>query len=268
MNAKYTYWSVATGEHGALMEACVRSARHAGVFKPFQALADRPLAGCECYDACACDKTDGLFKLHYLKTGMGRLNFDYFVWLDADTLFARNPRDVLGPLGRSPIHVPLELNLSAFSEDREWRGISCLRLRELFQREGLTRPVYLSQSAFWIVHHEAIEPVYDLALGFWHRAKEAGIKAGVNAALGYAMQILCADTEAHLLAKHPELWGSDEADRPDATPDNPGPRQWATPAGCSAGSARPAIIHLGRRSRAETAPQASPPEVPPGQGHP
>jgi hypothetical protein len=167
-----------TGEHGALMEACVRSACQAGVFKPFQVLADRPLAGCECYDACACDKADGLFKLHYLKAGMGRLNFDYFVWLGADTLFARNPRDVLGPLGRSPIHVPLELNLSALSEDREWRGVSCLRLRELFQPEGLTRPLYLSRSAFWIVHHEAIEPAYDLALGFWHRAKQAGIKEG------------------------------------------------------------------------------------------
>ncbi len=46
MSAKYCYWSVATGEYGALMEECVRTARAAGVFKEFHVLTDRPLAGC------------------------------------------------------------------------------------------------------------------------------------------------------------------------------------------------------------------------------
>jgi hypothetical protein len=232
------------------MEKCVRSARQAGVFKPFQVLTDRPLAGCECYDAFQCDKADGLFKLHYLKAGMSRLNFDYFIWLDADTVFARNPVDALGPLGRSPIHVPLETNLSALAEDHEWKGVSGFRLREVFHREGLAEPVYFSRSAFWIVHHEAIEPVYELALRFWHQARQAGLKAGVDAALGYAMHLLCADTEAHLLAKHPELWGSDDGGRFEAAPADSGPWQCGRRPGPSVPSVLPAIIHLGRRSGA------------------
>ncbi len=91
MKPSYCYWSVADGDYGALMERCVRSAREAGVFKEFHVLTDRPLEGCECYDAYQIEKENGLFKLHYLKAGMSRLNFDYFVWIDADTLFARNP---------------------------------------------------------------------------------------------------------------------------------------------------------------------------------
>ena len=52
MKSKYCYWSVCDGAYGAMMEHCVRTARNAGVFKEFHVLTDRPLEGCECYDAC------------------------------------------------------------------------------------------------------------------------------------------------------------------------------------------------------------------------
>ncbi len=248
MTPKYCYWSVATGEYGALMEVCVRTARAAGVFKEFHVLTDRPLAGCECYDAFQCDKSDGLFKLHYLKAGMTQLNFAYFIWLDADTVFQRNPVNVLAPLGKSPIHVPLEVNLSALTEDRHWKSVSCLQLREFLQQEGLVPPVYSSRSAFWIIQHEAIEQVYDLALRFWHRTKDAGLPAGVDAALSFAMQLLCADPAAHATSRYPELWGSAASpEETQAGAAEPEQRPAATSAhhnglGC-------AILHWSRRRR-------------------
>jgi hypothetical protein len=226
------------------MERCVQSARAAGVFKPFHILTDRPIGGCECYDAFQCDKAHGLFKLHYLKAGMTRLSFDYFVWIDADTIFLRNPRDVLGALSRSPIHVPLVSNLDGLATSLDEPGevrpspgaaipggppvrefsnaldIRCVsapgegripelqQLRSLYQREGLPHPIDLGSSAFWIIHHDAIEPVYDLALSFWHKGKEAGLTLTVCAALSYAAQLLCADPAKHTVAAHPELWTS------------------------------------------------------------
>ncbi|MCW5553936.1 MAG: hypothetical protein KIS67_17500 [Verrucomicrobiae bacterium] len=245
MSAKYCYWSVADGPYGAMMEHCVRTARACGVFKEFHVLTDRPLAGCECYDAYQCDKADGLFKLHYLKVGMSKLLFDYFIWLDADTMFVRNPVDVLACLGRSPIHVPLEVNLSALTEDREWRGRSCFRLRELFRQAGVINAVYLSRSAFWVVHREAIEEVYELAMQFVQEAKLSGLKMGADEALGYAMQILCADPEAHLLAAHPELWASDVEGQFQTAIPNGESWQWRHPVRAEAALAvRPAIIHL------------------------
>src|SRR5260370_13683024 len=104
MNARYCYWSVCDGPYGGMMERCVRTARAAGVFKEFHVLTDRLIVGCECYDAMQCDKAHRLFKLHYLKVGMSRLSFDYFIWLDADSVFVGNPVDILGPLRHSPIH--------------------------------------------------------------------------------------------------------------------------------------------------------------------
>lgn len=178
MKPKYCYWSVADGAYAAIMQNCVDSARQAGVFKEFHVLTDRPLEGCECYDCYQFEKTHGLFKLHYLKVGMSRLNFDYFVWVDADTMFVRNPVDMLGTLGKSPIHVPLELNLSGVNEDRIWKECSLIHLRELMRQEGVLNQPYLNQSAFWIVHHDAIDSVYELAFGFWHKAKESGHPSG------------------------------------------------------------------------------------------
>jgi hypothetical protein len=159
----YCYWSVADGAYGALMERCVRSAREAGVFKPFHVLTDRRLEGCECYDSLECEKTHGLFKLHLLKAAASELPFEYLVWLDADSIFVRNPVDILAPLRRAPLHVPLEMNLSAMTEDREWRGISCFRWRDLFRSAGITNQVYLSQTAFWIVQREAIDDIFEQA---------------------------------------------------------------------------------------------------------
>ncbi len=244
MKPRYCYWSVCDGVYGAMMEHCVRTARQSGVFKEFHVLTDRPLEGCESYDAFQFEKTNGLFKPHYLKVGMSRLNFDYFVWLDADTVFVRNPVDVLEPLGRSPIHVPLELDLSTLVEDSSWKEVSLFQLRERLHHEGIASQAYLCGSAFWIVHHDAMDAVYDLALGFWHKAKEAGLMVDVAAALGYAMQILCADPEAHLLVKHPEIWaGDDEGLFRNTLPDETG-WAWRHPLSAEAVEVRPALVHL------------------------
>ena len=108
----YCYWSVATGPYAGLMERCVASARAAGVFKEFHVMTDRPIQGAESYEAYEVELTDKLFKLVYLKAAISKLNFEYYVWVDADTVFRRNPRNLLACLGRSPLHVPLEMNLS------------------------------------------------------------------------------------------------------------------------------------------------------------
>jgi hypothetical protein len=94
------------------------------------------------------------------------------------------------------------------------------------------------------VHHDAIDAVYDLALGFWHKAKEAGLFVAVAAALGYAMQILCANPQTHLLVVHPDLWASDDEGRfRDHLPES-ACWAWRHPVGSRAIEIQPAIIHL------------------------
>ncbi len=159
-------------------------------------------------------------------------------------MFVRNPLDILGTLTKSPIHAPLEANLSALADDRAWTGVSTHRLREFMREQGIVNQAYLCSSVFWIVHHDAIDTVYDLALGFWHKTKEAGIIVDVSAALGYEMQILCADPETHWSENHPDVWASDDAGQfceviPDGSP-------WSRchPLRSEVIEIRPAIIHL------------------------
>jgi hypothetical protein len=152
--------------------------------------------------------------------------------------------DILAPLSRSPIHTPLEVNLSALTEDRNWRGASCFKLRDVFRQMGLANQIYLSQSAFWLVHREAIDQVYELAFRFFHAAKAVGLPSVVDTALGYAMQILCANPEAHELSRHPNLWASDDLGRFTDSIPNGDPWPWRHPLHDQPATVRPAIVHM------------------------
>jgi prepilin-type N-terminal cleavage/methylation domain-containing protein/prepilin-type processing-associated H-X9-DG protein len=246
MKARYCYWSVCDGPYGAMMEHCVATARRCGVFKEFHVLTDRPLAGCESYDAFQVEKGHHLFKLHYLKVGMSRLNFDWFVWLDADTVFVRQPMDLLGCLGRSPLHVPLATTLEGVVEGQVWNGIPVEVVRELMAGQGVSKPVHAGSSAFWIAHHDAIEMVYDLAMGFWHKAKESGRELDVSVALSYAMQMLCADVERHRVVARPDLWAGDTTERFADMPPDGDPWDWKAAPWTESVEVRPALVHLPR----------------------
>jgi hypothetical protein len=146
---------------------------------------------------------------------MTKLNYDYFVWVDADTVFRRKPLDVLGCLGASPIHAPLESNLAELAEDIPWKGFSLFEARDALMHEGIANDPYSNDAAFWIVHRDAIEHVYDLAVGFYHKNREAGVRLHAATALGYAMQILCGDPSRHLRERNGGLWG------PQSLPEGP-----------------------------------------------
>jgi hypothetical protein len=161
-------------------------------------------------------------------------------------VFTGNPIDLLGPLGKSPIHIPLETNLSTLNENTAFNGLSLHRLRDFTRRQGVANQIYWCRTAFWIVHHDAIETVCALAIDFLSNAKTAGLALDVSAALGYAMQILCADPEAHLLTNHPRLWASDNAGLfRDALPDG-SPWAWERAFAREKIQIQPAIIHLPR----------------------
>lgn len=244
MPLRYCYWSVATDHYGALMESCIRSARKTGVFKEFHVLCDRPLEGAQCYDAFKCDKSGGFFKLHYLKVGMSRLPFDAFVWIDADSLFVRNPVDILETIRYSPIHVPLEANLADADEKARFCGIRAPELQSMYNQAGVLNAPYQCQSAFWIVRKDAIDLVYELAFEFANRFRDAPGHMSVDLALGYSMQMLCANPDAHLLLKHSEIWASDEVGYfRDISPTGI-PWKWQDPVGPFTCEVNPAIIHL------------------------
>jgi hypothetical protein len=273
----YCFWSLATGPYADQMEQCIASARAAGVFKEFHVLTDRPIEGAESYDAHEVELTDKLFKLVYLKAAISKLNFDYYVWIDGDTRFRRTPRNLLACLGRSPIHAPLEISLSALVGAAEPSGratsvaqsgrqsdaqdsdsiatvnvtlphprLQGLTIRDyvkLFKDAGVINPVYWSRSGFWIVRRTAVEKVCELALHFRAFAKEREIETDVSAGLSYAMQMLCGDPARHLVSERPDLW-ADLFDGTEEEVDSPGALNTKCPMTGKLNSTNPAIIHL------------------------
>lgn len=156
------------------------------------------------------DLTDGMFKLFYLKAGVSNLHFDSYVWVDADTAFIRNPDQVLATLRRAPIHVPLGIPLAEIPTENSLRGMSPEKYQEIMWKAGVYNEVYSNRAAFWIVKRSAVDVICELAQRYYAFAKAAGERPHGDGALGFAMQMLCGDPQAHRAILRPDLWWSDE----------------------------------------------------------
>ncbi len=81
------------------------------------------MPGAIAHDAGQFDKHLYHFKFDFLQKQAARLNYDYFVWLDADNYFVRHPGEVLSVLGGDAIHACLESNMCALDNLRpDWWG--------------------------------------------------------------------------------------------------------------------------------------------------
>lgn len=205
----YCYWSFAPGTRRPAMARCVRSARDAGVYKSFHVFTDEVIPGCDCYDTMGVEVPRGFEPPVYLKAAISKLRFEYFIWIDPATVFVSNPSDVLGALGKSPLHVPFEADLSRVEPDKAINSCPVGTFREFLRSSGVTGPICASGSEFWIIKHEAIECVCDLTTQFCAKATQQGFPVNLPVALGYAMHMLCADPEAHTIKRRPDLWAPD-----------------------------------------------------------
>ena len=137
MKERYCYWSVVDGPYTEMMKSVVKSARQVGVFTPFHIWSDRPVEGSTHHPVKTFDKTCYLFKLRFLREEVKKLNFDYFVWLDADTYFVRKPKDVLGVLHGSPVHASLESDACAPNNTRpDWWNCPLQHYAALMRARG------------------------------------------------------------------------------------------------------------------------------------
>lgn len=158
---------------------------------------------------------------------------------------SENPSNLLSVLGKAQIHVPFELLASGVPEDAVWKGQPVKHLSDLQREFGATEDAYLCSSAFWIVHHDAIETVYEVAMGFRNAASERGSVADVSTSLGFTMQILGVDPESRLISRRPDLWAPVYGTKLEASAVGK-PFGCSHPLACESCMMDPAIIHLGR----------------------
>jgi len=147
-----------------------------------------------------------------LREAAKKLNYEYLVWLDADTIFVRDPGDVLSLMQGSPIHSSLESDAAKPNNVRKtWWGCSLPNYVKLMRAKGVcSRSIYNVNAGFWIVHHDIIETFCDLALEFWHFCTHFGYKEFTEEPpLAYATHMLCGNPYLHTIDKSSHIWVSD-----------------------------------------------------------
>lgn len=211
MRERYCYWSVVDGDYSQMMQSVVDSARQVGVFKDFHVWTDRPINGATCHPAAKFDKSLYLFKLRFLRDEVSRLDYDYFVWLDADSYFVRDPGDLLRLMQGSPVHSSLESDACLAENVRQdWWDCSLKNYATLMRFMGVrSRAIFNVNAGFWIVHRDVISRFCELAFDFWDLANRAGCEFTEEPPLAYATHMLCGNPYLHTLRQTSDVWASD-----------------------------------------------------------
>jgi hypothetical protein len=202
---------VVDGPYAEMMKTVVRSARAVGVFKDFHVWADRSIDGAILHPVKAFDKAHYLLKFTFLREAVSQLNYDYFMWLDADTYFVRHPGDVLRVLQGAPVHASLESDAcSPHAQRPDWWGCPLPVYAGLMESRGVrSRAIFNVNAGLWIVHHDVIETFCALAFESWQFCRDRGHVFTEEAPLAYVTHMLCGNPYEHTLQATAELWASD-----------------------------------------------------------
>ncbi len=211
MKPTFCFWSVAFGAHTEMLPAAIRSARKLGVREDFHVWSDRSVQGATVHPLGAFDKSHFLFKFTFLRKAVQALPYDYFVWLDCDTLFVRNPADVLAVMQGSPVHASLESDACRpDNQRRDWWGCPMQMYAALMRSRGVrSRAIFNVNAGFWIVQRDAVETFCSLSDSFWQYCRNRGFTFTEEAPLAYATHMLCGDPDRHTLRATRDVWASD-----------------------------------------------------------
>lgn len=207
---RFCYWSVANGPYAEMMTCCIRSARAAGVGEEFHVWTDRPIPGAICHSCGDFEFNNYLFKFEFLKR-MPKLDFEFFVFLDADNYFVRHPGDVIAYTKGAPVHVVLESDCTKpFSVRSDWWGCPLPEYARLMREAGVrSRAIFNTNAGLWIVHRDVIDRMVEIALAFWDRCRSRGFQFTEEAPLAYVGHMLMGNPYAHVLEFDSQLWASD-----------------------------------------------------------
>jgi len=215
MFGNYCWWSVGDGHHGKMLRSTVKSMKEHNIEGDIHLWTDRDdIEGAVIHhvDTNSFDKKHYLFKVEFLQREVAKLDYDYFIFMDADTYFVRElPYDPLIMMQGSPIHSFLESKTYNPENVRfDWWGCWIPRYEELMRECGvISMNVYNVNAGLWIVQKEAINTICSLMRFFWTYCKDRGHTFTEEAPLAYATHMLCADAEAHQIYNFSDIWASD-----------------------------------------------------------
>ncbi len=207
---KICYWSVADGEWAYMLKTLLHSYRGVGMEEDFHVFSDQEIPGATTHLIEGFDKSFYHFKFQFLQQFVKQLDYDYFVFLDADNFFVRKAPPFLNLVQDSPLHCFLESDCTLPSTRPQWHRCPLPEYVRLMQECGVTDShFYTVNAGFFIVKREAIDTICELAVDFWKHCMMQGYLFTEEAPLAYATQMLCGDSNRHLLSSRTDVWASD-----------------------------------------------------------
>jgi glycosyltransferase involved in cell wall biosynthesis len=253
--ARFCYFSGTNRSNEAKMiETMMRSARAVGVPEDFHIFSPSATPGAINHQFPAnrdwknhFAKVDILKELH-----ASHPEYDYYVWLDTDSFFVRDPGDLSELIRNNKCWVSMESEVtSAANKHHGWQHIEKSHLVQWMREFGCPEKVYNTNGGMWIVRADAVDEFHSLAFDL--RAKldaKAGRRTDDEVVLAMLGQIMVPDHERNTFAHHKEIWACDWnnqwADAKGKLPDGSAWPQtdWLT--GADLGMVNPAIVHAMR----------------------
>jgi len=89
---KVCYWSISWGQYSYILQSLLKSFKDVGMTEDFHVFSDKELKYVYNHKLIPTIELDQLqfFKFHYLKE-VAKLDYDIFVFIDADHFFVRKP---------------------------------------------------------------------------------------------------------------------------------------------------------------------------------
>lgn len=211
--AKFCYWSVASGDkHSKMMQTLIKSARAVGVTEDFHVWTDKPIEGATVHESGFFDKHLYLFKFRFLKEQVQKLDYDYFVFIDADCFFVRNPGDVTRLCGDKGVFAQMENEVTGAKVKRgDWWSAPIPQLIKLMYDMGCEpgSKLYNTNAGFWIVKKDCVDEFYEMAMAYWTEGQKRGyVHFTEEPPLAFCGHVL-GDPENMTLAKTSDVWVSD-----------------------------------------------------------
>jgi hypothetical protein len=195
----------------------INSARSVGIKEDFYSFSEKPIQNSINFKLNNNINLDRLqfFKFEYLQKEISKLNYDYFVFIDADHYFVRNPE--LTPLDiikDSPWHSFLESPLNSRQTKRaDWWQVPNNVMELLMKKSGVqSREIRNSNGGFWICQKEFIDQACVLAYEFHNKLKKYNMIVPEEVSIAYLSHLMSPIIKDRYIENYYNYWASDWTD--------------------------------------------------------
>lgn len=167
--SNFCYFSCDTTPQGAgILGTMVASARAAGVQEDFHVFSHKPVEGATTHSPGPIDIKHHIFKWKLLRDRLANLPYDYFVWIDSDTIFTRHPGNLKNLIRDNAMWCQLESETTAEKvRFGDWWGAKIDQYNQTLTNHGVTsEKKYNTNGGMWIVRRNAIDTFVRQALSF------------------------------------------------------------------------------------------------------